>query len=269
MGLTRQRETKSRWQSTYKTLDQEANLHARHQDPISQLTQVPRSIIRSRTAVERTCGLCLAERHQMGGAILATWKSHRGVYQLSTCGSSIWLSQCRRCYMWLNLFLIPENPSAKAKGYISRLVEYKDRQACTSWLHEVHPTDVADTCVDLLPFHLLIQKLTYCTAVRIATLPHAHPLAKHTSRAATRYIRRHRLLARDAANVAHLKPADFKEISPCRWGPKWEPCFPICISGQQGECHSGGQPIRCRGDGFLGWVSNRRGVGAARCYTEW
>jgi len=70
--------TKSKRQVTYKTLDQEADLPARHQDPIGQLAQVPRSNIRSRTAVERTCGLCLAERHQMGGTVPVTGKAIEG-----------------------------------------------------------------------------------------------------------------------------------------------------------------------------------------------
>src|SRR5882724_7079960 len=158
------------------------------------------------------------------------WQSHQGVYQLSTCGSYMAITVPKMLYV-ADLFLIPDSPVSKGtKGYISRLGRIQ-RQASlqiTSAMRST-PTDVADACADLLPFHLLIRKLTYHATVRISMLPHAHPLVKHASRATTRYIRRRRAPLHKMLHAAHLKPADFEEISPCWRGPKWEPCFPICI----------------------------------------
>jgi len=81
---------KSWWQVTHKTLDHEAYLPARHPDPVGQLTQVPGSNIRSRAAVEGKCGLCPAERRQMGGAVPVASKAIEGV-SAKHCRSSIWL----------------------------------------------------------------------------------------------------------------------------------------------------------------------------------
>jgi len=46
-----------------------------------------------------------------------------------------------------------------------------------------------DAHTDLLPFPLLIEKLVHRVAVRLATLPARHPLAKHVVSAGRRYIK--------------------------------------------------------------------------------
>ena len=43
---------------------------------------------------------------------------------------------------------------------------------CTS------PNDILDMHADLLPFHLLVDKVQYQAALRLATLPSMHPLHK-------------------------------------------------------------------------------------------
>src|SRR5882724_9442698 len=91
------------------------------------------------------------------------------------------------------------------------------------------PTHVADACADLLPFHLLVQKLTYCTTVSITTLPCTHPLERHASWAATRYIKRHRSPLHEVLHMAHVQLAEIEDILPSWHGLKWEPSFPIHI----------------------------------------
>jgi len=121
--------------------------------PSGQLAQVPRSNIRSRTAVKEMVDYAL-QRGTNGWNSTGDWQSHRGVYQLSTCGSSIWPLQCRRCYIAADLFPIPESPISKGmKGYISRLGRIQ-RQASLHITGAMRstPTDVADECTDLLPF---------------------------------------------------------------------------------------------------------------------
>jgi len=93
-----------------------------------------------------------------------------------------------------DLFLVPEADLAKGtKGFISKLGRVQ-RQAglhITGAMRSA-PTDAVDTCTDLLPFHLLVKKLVCCAATRLAMLPQSHPLAKHTNKAAGRYVKRHR-----------------------------------------------------------------------------
>jgi len=66
---------KPRGQDTHQTHDQEAHLPVRHQNPISPLTQVPRSNTCPRTVVEGACALFPAEGNQVGGAIAAAGKA--------------------------------------------------------------------------------------------------------------------------------------------------------------------------------------------------
>ena len=54
------------------------------------------------------------------------------------------------------------------------------------------PMDAIDVCMDVMPFHLLVEKLMYRAATRLATLPSCHPLAKHTVHVVNRYVRQHR-----------------------------------------------------------------------------
>jgi len=46
--------------------------------------------------------------------------------------------------------------------------------------------DAIDACADLLPFSLLIKKILFRVASRMATLPSSHPLEKHVKRVAAR-----------------------------------------------------------------------------------
>jgi len=77
----------------------------------------------------------------------------------------------------VDLFLVPESHKGKGtKGFINRLGKIQ-RQAClhiTGTLRSA-PTDIIDACADLLPFHLLVEKLIYWAATRLMMLPQAHP----------------------------------------------------------------------------------------------
>jgi len=52
--------------------------------------------------------------------------------------------------------------------------------------------DMIDACTDLVPFHLLVERLMYRAATRMATLPRSHPLEKHIACTANRYVKSHR-----------------------------------------------------------------------------
>jgi len=90
-----------------------------------------------------------------------------------------------------DLFLIAEmDRSRGTKGPIERLSKIQ-------WQASLHIMgalrsalmDVIDVCADLLPFPLLINKVTHRAAMRLATLPSSHPLTRHICRVAGRYVK--------------------------------------------------------------------------------
>ena len=64
--------------------------------------------------------------------------------------------------------------------------------------------DAIDAGTDLVPFHLLVEKLNYTATTRMATLPQSHPLAKHIDRAANRYVKSHRAPLHEVMHVAQV-----------------------------------------------------------------
>jgi hypothetical protein len=53
------------------------------------------------------------------------------------------------------------------------------------------PADSLDIHANLLPFHLLVDKVRFQAALRLATLPVSHPLHKPVIQAAQRFVKRH------------------------------------------------------------------------------
>ena len=130
-----------------------------------------------------------------------------------------------------DLFLIPESVGHKeTKGTISRLAKIQ-RQASLHIMGAMKsaPADVIDTCTDLLPFQLLVSKVVHHTATRLASLPAAHPLAKHIVKVAGRFIKKHRAPDHEITHAFAIWPSELKCISPVRFGPKWQPSFPITV----------------------------------------
>jgi len=72
-----------------------------------------------------------------------------------------------------DLFLIPERKKRKCtKDFITKVAKIQ-RQAtlCITSTMRSSPIDTLDACTDLLPFHILVEKIMYCTASRLETLP--------------------------------------------------------------------------------------------------
>src|SRR5882724_9769399 len=93
------------------------------------------------------------------------------------------------------------------------------------------PTDTVDACADLLPFHLLVEKVIHRAATQLAALPSSHPLAKHVQKATGRFIKQHRALVHEVLHAFDIWPANFEKIKPVRCDSKWEPSFKTCIAG--------------------------------------
>jgi len=95
-----------------------------------------------------------------------------------------------------DLFLTPGSQKTKGmKGAIKKLTKIP-RQATLHITRALRsaPTDMVDACTDILPFHLLVKKLTCRAASRLATLPQSHPFEKHITQASARYVKNHRAL---------------------------------------------------------------------------
>src|SRR5882724_6204721 len=77
------------------------------------------------------------------------------------------------------------------------------------------PMDTVNACVDLLPFHLLVEQVTHQAATWLTMLP-THPLAKHMQRATGRYVKHHRAPAHEILHNFNILPADFEKLRPIR-----------------------------------------------------
>lgn len=74
-------------------------------------------------------------------------------------------------------------------------------------------TDAAEVLANLMPFHLLISKICLQAALRYATLPDTHPLAKTARRASLRNIKRHRSPMHDLMAMHKTKPHGMEKMS--------------------------------------------------------
>ena len=91
------------------------------------------------------------------------------------------------------------------------------------------PTDSLDAHTDLLPFQLLTEQLVHRAAARLFMLPTSHPLAKHVSGVARRYVKRHQAPLHEVMHAFRMRPDDYETISPVRRGPKWTPNIQVVI----------------------------------------
>jgi len=112
-------------------------------------------------------------------------------------------------------FLMPGLGTSKGtKGFISKLAKIQ-RQAMlhiTGVLRST-PMDVIDTCADVLPFHMLVEKLTHRAMTRMVTLPWSHPLEKHVTQAANRYVKSHWVLLHEVMHTFKIHLPTSSQLS--------------------------------------------------------
>ena len=111
-----------------------------------------------------------------------------------TCGG-VSSRQLRRLYMAVVIPSVFLGPALRCKSFkdrkggcaaLGKLATIQRSAAlmivgglCTS------PNDLLDMHANLLPFHLLVNKVQYQVALRLATLPSTHPLHKPVNQAAS------------------------------------------------------------------------------------
>jgi ribonuclease HI len=99
-------------------------------------------------------------------------------------------------------------------------------------------TDVLDAHANLMPVPVLIDKVRAQAALRLATLPESHPLAKHVQRAATRRVKRHPAPLHGLMHDFGIRPRDIETVDHARADEGWKPKFKTKIG-------------RCRLEGIL------------------
>jgi len=83
------------------------------------------------------------------------------------------------------------------------------------------PADTLDAHANLLPFHLLLDKVRHRATLRMATLPESNPVCKQLIRACRVHVRHHRAsLHRLVAKYRDVKPERIETIVPCRRKPQ-------------------------------------------------
>ncbi|CAA7269138.1 unnamed protein product [Cyclocybe aegerita] len=92
------------------------------------------------------------------------------------------------------------------------------------------PHDTAEAYTDLMPFHLMVDKVRFMAALRLATLPATHPLHTAVKSAAKRKVKRHTTPLHDLMHMYKLQPELMEKIKGVQQGPKWAPQVRIQIA---------------------------------------
>ena len=79
-----------------------------------------------------------------------------------------------------------------------------------------------DMHANLLPFHLMVNKVWYQVALRLAMLPSTHPLYKAINQAAQHFVKKHHSPLHELMFKFKLKQKLLEKIPAIRQSPKWE-----------------------------------------------
>ena len=82
---------------------------------------------------------------------------------------------------------------------------------------------------NLLPFHLLVDKIHFQVALRLATLPSTHLLCKPVIQAVKQFIKKHHSPLHELMHKFKLKPDLMEKIVATRQDARWEPGVAIRI----------------------------------------
>jgi len=116
--------------------------------------------------------------------------------------------------------------------------------------------------LDVLPFHLLVEKLTHRAATRLATLPQSHPLEMHVTQAVNRYVKHHHALLHEILHAFRIHPAEYESIKPCTRGLKHMHTFTTHIPGSKEEAKLEAVADRSEVSVFSDRSGHEGGIGA-------
>ena len=92
------------------------------------------------------------------------------------------------------------------------------------------PNDMLDMHANLLLLHLVVNKVCFQAALRLATLPITHPLHNPVKQVAHRFVKKHHTPLHELMYKFKLKPELMEKIAATRQSPKWEPDMAIRIA---------------------------------------
>ena len=84
-------------------------------------------------------------------------------------------------------------------------------------------TDALEVMANLIPFHLLVEKIRHRAALRLASLPPSHPLYKPVLNAATRLVKHHPTPLHDLMHRYKIRPQLIETINTTRHDLQWIP----------------------------------------------
>ena len=90
-------------------------------------------------------------------------------------------------------------------------------------------TDIIEIMANLLPLWILVDKIHYRAALRLATLPPTHPLYKPVKNAAKQLVKRHKTPLHDLMHRYRLQPDNIETINTTRYNTSWKPKVKIKI----------------------------------------
>jgi ribonuclease HI len=92
------------------------------------------------------------------------------------------------------------------------------------------PTDVLEVHVNIMPFHLLVDKMRHGALLRMATLPESNPISSNLARAHRVHVKRHQTpLHRLLATYRDVKPGKLEKVQTIRRPPYWKPKYDTYI----------------------------------------
>lgn len=94
-------------------------------------------------------------------------------------------------------------------------------------------TDLLEFYTNLLPILLTLNKACTHAAIRLASLPPSHPLAKPVAKAASRYVKHHRSPLHDLFHYTQISPSTLEKIEPTRHHPNFSSPIQTNIAGSR------------------------------------
>ena len=126
--------------------------------------------------------------------------------------------------------------------------------------------NILEVHANLLPIDLILNKITFCAAARIASLPPLHPLFSPSRKAAKRYVKRHRPPLHNLFGLLNVNPSTIETVLPTHRRNNYTPVFTTTIAPDKPTAltqatlnHNTKVSIYCNGSGYEG------GVGASTC----
>ncbi|KAF9530582.1 hypothetical protein CPB83DRAFT_762971, partial [Crepidotus variabilis] len=83
------------------------------------------------------------------------------------------------------------------------------------------PYDAALAHANILPFHLLVDKVRHSAAIRLATLPITHPLHIPVKEAVSNYASTHQTPLHELMKTFNIKPDRIEKILAVRYNARW------------------------------------------------